>query len=204
MEFAILAPVLILVFLVAADFGRVLFSYIQINNAAREGAAYAIAHPNDAAGIRARAGQETNVQWQTGEAALAVTVVCSPGDCATAYTAATPHNVLVTVSEPFTFLTPAVGGIVGNLTITASATSVSLGAAGLPASPPACATVPNVVNMTRDQAIAAVEAAGLVPNGIDDLTTGTKNQVVSPQTPSAGSCVNASTTPVTFHYRPSR
>ena len=41
-EFALVIPVLMLILLACIDFGRIMFSYIQINNAAREGAAYAI------------------------------------------------------------------------------------------------------------------------------------------------------------------
>lgn len=48
-EFAILAPVLMLILLLAVDFGRLFFTYIAVNNAAREGAAYASAQAADGA-----------------------------------------------------------------------------------------------------------------------------------------------------------
>jgi hypothetical protein len=62
--------------LMAIDFGRVFFSYIEVNNAAREGAAYAAAFPTDTAGITSHARQETNVQGQGGENAITVTATC--------------------------------------------------------------------------------------------------------------------------------
>ena len=40
-EFALVVPLFMLLLLLAVDFGRLFFSYVQINNAAREAAAYA-------------------------------------------------------------------------------------------------------------------------------------------------------------------
>ena len=40
-EFALIVPLFMLLLLAAVDFGRLFFSYVQINNAAREAAAYA-------------------------------------------------------------------------------------------------------------------------------------------------------------------
>jgi Flp pilus assembly protein TadG len=99
-EFVVVLPVMLLVLLMAIDFGRLLFSYVQITNAAREGAAYGITHPEDTAGIRTRALQETNVQAdpQGTTGALAITVACSPQTCPTAATSATSNVVTVTVS----------------------------------------------------------------------------------------------------------
>ena len=46
-EFALILPVFLLLLLIAVDFGRLFFTYIQLNNTAREGAAYAAAQPDD-------------------------------------------------------------------------------------------------------------------------------------------------------------
>ena len=43
-EFALIIPVFLLLLLAAVDFGRMFFTYIQANNAAREGAAYGAAN----------------------------------------------------------------------------------------------------------------------------------------------------------------
>ena len=79
-EFALLAPVLLLLMLLAVDFGRLFFSYVAVNNAAREGAAYAGMHAADSsydqttyeAGVIAAALQEANVQGQGGEGSATV------------------------------------------------------------------------------------------------------------------------------------
>jgi Flp pilus assembly protein TadG len=127
-EFAIVLPVMVLLLVFAIDFGRVLFSWIEVMNAAREGAAYAITNPNDPAGIELRALQETNVQAQGGEGAPVVDVSCNRSDngatvaCSSAYTAGLGSTVTVTVSRDFTFFTPLVNGILPNFDIGATAT----------------------------------------------------------------------------------
>ena len=47
-EFALVAPVLILLLLMAIDVGRVFLGWVALNNASRVGANYAAGHPNDA------------------------------------------------------------------------------------------------------------------------------------------------------------
>ncbi len=207
---------MIVILLMAVDFGRLFFSYVQVTNGAREGAAYGIAHPEDTAGIQSRALQETSAQAQRGEGLVTVTTTCSPSDCATSYSAASLNQVKVTVSERFTFLTPLISNLFSNLSVTASATSVAIGAIGIPAptlaptptptsgptptATPVCITVPNVNGMTPANADTAITAVGLVANGIDDLTTGQK-QSAKNQSPAAGTCVAVGST-VTYHYRP--
>ena len=52
-ELALMLPLLLLVLLGVADFGRAMHTYITITNAAREGARYASHFPHHVAGIRA-------------------------------------------------------------------------------------------------------------------------------------------------------
>ena len=66
-EFALVIPLFMLLLLMAVDFGRLFFSYVQINNAAREAAAYAATAPTDNTAILAKARLETNSQAQRGE-----------------------------------------------------------------------------------------------------------------------------------------
>jgi Flp pilus assembly protein TadG len=207
-EFALVLPVMMLVLLVAIDFGRLFFSYVQITNAAREGAAYGISAPDDNAGINAVAQQETNVQSQSQGSAgtLTVTTTCAPEACATAKTSATRNVVTVTASQPFSFLTPVIGSVFGTMTLRSSASSVAIGQAGVPVTPPPCISVPNVTGLTAPGtapggANATIIAAGLVPSAMDDLTTGTKN-VAKNQLPVAGTCVAPGSTLVSYHYRP--
>ncbi len=50
-EFALLLPVLLMIILGTIEFGRILFIYTNINNAAREGTRYGMVHPKDQNGI---------------------------------------------------------------------------------------------------------------------------------------------------------
>lgn len=50
-EFALLLPVLLLIMVGTIEFGRILFIYTNINNAAREGTRYGMVHPKDQNGI---------------------------------------------------------------------------------------------------------------------------------------------------------
>jgi Flp pilus assembly protein TadG len=53
-ELALAVPVLLLLMLGTIDIGRVFFDYIELRNAAREGAGYGARLPDDTAGIIAR------------------------------------------------------------------------------------------------------------------------------------------------------
>jgi Flp pilus assembly protein TadG len=52
-EFALILPAFLLLAVVIFDFGRAVYYYSTIHNAAREGARYGIVHPNDTDGIKA-------------------------------------------------------------------------------------------------------------------------------------------------------
>ncbi len=133
-EFALILPVFLLLFLIAADVGRLFFSYIEINNAAREGAAYAATNPSYTSEIQAHILQETNSQSQAGAGSIsAPTVTCQDATgaliaCSAAAGGLGPGNtVTVGVTEPFTFLTPMVNGLFhNNLNLGASATAAVL------------------------------------------------------------------------------
>ncbi len=76
-EFALIVPDLMLLLLLAVDFGRLFFTYIQLNNTAREGAGYAAVNPTtDDTTLTAVALREANVQAQRGESAVAATASC--------------------------------------------------------------------------------------------------------------------------------
>jgi Flp pilus assembly protein TadG len=128
-EFALLLPLLMLVVLGGIDFGRAMFSWIQVTNASREAAAYAAFNPNDTGGITLRANQETNVQQQRGEGALDIAVSCARADngdpvpCSSAFVAGLGSTITVTVSEPFTFFTPLVNNLMPGFALGASSTT---------------------------------------------------------------------------------
>jgi len=54
-EFALILPVLLLVLVGIFEFARILFIYVNVSNAAREGARYGVVHPTDLGGIRNQA-----------------------------------------------------------------------------------------------------------------------------------------------------
>jgi Flp pilus assembly protein TadG len=141
-EFALLLPVMLLILLVAVDFGRLFFSYIQVNNAAREAASYAAIHAADspfdlaayAAGADGAAVGETNAQGQRGQGVLTVEApfcFTPPAsdtkidcDAASNFAAGIGNQVRVRASLPFTFFTPLISGFFGGaLPLTASATA---------------------------------------------------------------------------------
>lgn len=129
-EFALLVPVFLFLLLMAVDFGRLFFTYIQVSNAAREAAAYGATQPTDSIGMQARAVQEKNAQSQ-GEAPLdpLATSCTSPFGTAMACSAAAGgsgagNTLTVTASQSFRFLTPLITDFFGgNLKMSASATT---------------------------------------------------------------------------------
>lgn len=148
-EFAIVVPVMLFVLLIAIDFGRLLASYVQITNAARESAAYGAGNPTDVAGIAAHAGYEKNSQGQQGEGALTIDAACrnSAGQslaCALAPGGGgTGNTITVTASEPFTFLTPLIGDLFGgHVTLGYSATAAVLNLAPSGGSGEVCTQAP--------------------------------------------------------------
>jgi Flp pilus assembly protein TadG len=141
-EFALVLPVMMLVLLIVVDFGRLFFAYISDVNAAREGASYAAMHaadsPYDATtyytGVQQAALAQANAQGQGGGGTLAVaspacfspSAPSNPIGCnvAAQFAGGSGDQVTVTVSQPFSFLTPLINNFFGgSLTLTASATA---------------------------------------------------------------------------------
>lgn len=149
-EFALIVPVLMLLLVAAVDFGRLFFTYVEVNNAAREGAAYGAGSPTDSTGIQDHAVQETNAQSQRGESPLTVTESCADpsGNSLACSNAAggggSGNTITVSVSERFTFLTPLINNLVGNnFQLSSSATAAVLElAAGGGGTPGNCTTQP--------------------------------------------------------------
>ncbi|MGK2851949.1 MAG: PKD domain-containing protein [Candidatus Limnocylindrales bacterium] len=132
-EFALILPVFLLLLLMAADFGRLFFTYVQVSNAAREAAAYGATQPTDNAGMQTRAAQEKSSQSQ-GEVALEpIQTSCANQAGTTISCAATPggagagNTLTVTAQQRFSFLTPLINGFFGgNLTMSSSVTTAVL------------------------------------------------------------------------------
>jgi PKD repeat protein len=137
-EFALVLPLFMLFTLIAVDFGRVYFSYVQITNAAREGANFGSVAPTNNSGIQAKALQETNAQSQGGEGGVTIPApVCKDNlgnviNCSVSTGGAGPGNTItVTAVENFSFLTPFVNTFFSNnFVMRANATATVLGYAG--------------------------------------------------------------------------
>lgn len=140
-ELALVTPVVLLLMLVAVDFGRLFFTYIAVNNAAREATYYAAANAADPgfdqAAYEAAAAnaalRETNAQAQGGTGAMSVsqprcfspgTGTTLPCSAAADFAGGIGNQVTVTATQPFSFITPLIGDLFGGqLTLSASATA---------------------------------------------------------------------------------
>jgi Flp pilus assembly protein TadG len=174
-EFALVIPVMLLMLAIAIDFGRLFFSYIEITNAAREGAAFGTHAPSNLTQIQAMAAQETSTQSQGGEHAITVSTTCKDSggtvlaSCALAVggAAGAGNTITVNVDEPFTFFTPLIGAIVPNLHLTTATTAVvtDYASSSGPVQPGSCsAPVPSfVVRVTSGRTVFA-DPTGSRPN----------------------------------------
>lgn len=133
-EFALLLPLLALLGLGTVDVGRAYRTVNEVKNAAREAAAFAQLHPAMLAGTGCTT--PDTAQWHArneGGATASTFAVdiatpagtfssadagCGPFDAA----ATSGQNITVTVSTPFTILTPLVRSVTGNPTIRSSVT----------------------------------------------------------------------------------
>jgi Flp pilus assembly protein TadG len=107
-EFALVLPILVLLLVGVFDFGRAIFAYNSVSNAARSGARMAIVDQN-ADAIRTAATREA-----VGLDPLVVNVTYEVG-CATPETGCI---VTVEVNHTWQAATPILGSIVGPITIT--------------------------------------------------------------------------------------
>jgi Flp pilus assembly protein TadG len=147
-EFTLILPVLLFMMMGAIDLGRLFSAYVGVENAAREGAFYGAINP---ACDQPKTGcvDPGTVRWHvtnelSGLTGATVTVTCNGAPVSSACTELSTYKVSVTY--PFSLLTPLVSTIVGNtLNLDASATSVVLnaptGPVATPSLPPASPTI---------------------------------------------------------------
>jgi hypothetical protein len=127
---ALVLPALMLMFVVAADFARVFFTYIGVENAAREGASYGSMNIRCTSAATAGCADPENVVYHVrqemgGDTTAVVTTSCSP--TCTATWAGLGNRVSVTVTKPFTFITPLVSNVLGStFQLRATATALVL------------------------------------------------------------------------------
>jgi PKD repeat protein len=181
-EFALVIPVMLLMLAIAIDFGRLFFSYIEITNAAREGAAFGAHAPSNLTQIQTTAAQETSTQSQGGEHAITVSTTCKDSagmtlaNCGLASGGASGagNTITVNVDEQFSFFTPLIGAIVPNLHLKTNATATvtdyaSSSAGSVPAtcSPP---TASFVVTVTSGRTVFADPTASRPNSGTCNIS----------------------------------
>jgi Flp pilus assembly protein TadG len=131
-EFALALPFLAIIAFGTIDLGRAYLTWVQVKNAAREGAQYAQTHPYSQKPANADCANPDNVEYRaradsSNSTALTVTVTPATPDgtgCqldATSWPAA-GSDVTVTVSRAFTVFTPLVSAVTGPITVRASVT----------------------------------------------------------------------------------
>jgi hypothetical protein len=170
-EFALVVPILLLVFAAAADLGRAFYAYVAIENGVKEGAFYGARAPLCTDDASAGCGDPRNVQWRVRNelenlrnpdgTQLTPAIACldqSSGaprlnmtDCAAGDT------YQVTLTYPFKFLTPILGDILGGkLDLKADSSAVVL---NLAFDPTPGASVQKLVGVAN-----AVNGATIVSN----------------------------------------
>jgi hypothetical protein len=195
-EFALVAPVLFLLLLIAVDFGRLFVGWITLNNMARVGANFAAEHPNAWPGSPTDPLQVLYRQQMT---ANMDTTDCPPvptplPDPSFGPTRNPGDTVRVDLSCQFRPLTPLVTAIVGQVvTVTTHsafaiasgciAACPTFGPGPTPSTTPVdnCRTVPNLVNLSVAGARLAWTNAGFLATTFSPAT-GLDTQTVASQT----------------------
>lgn len=178
-EFALVLPLLVLLLLLAVDFGRVFFGWVGLQNAARIGANYAAQFPT---ADWADPSDPKRAEYLAQIGADAAAINCdlpgtlpipsfpdgtAPGD-----------RAVVGLSCNFSLLTPFIAAVTGN-PIELNAESTFPIRAGLvsvpgggppPPPPPACALVPNMVGGTVADARTAWAGRGFNPSAFSPLS----------------------------------
>ena len=141
-ELALVTPILLLIFAAAADFGRAYFSFVAIENAAKEGAFVGSRNPLCDDSSTAGCSDPNNVLWIVQNELAGQNIVDQNGDPLTPTVACVDHltgnawadlddcaegdTYEVTVVHPFQTLTPMLGSIIGNLNLSSTARAVVL------------------------------------------------------------------------------
>jgi len=198
-EFALVLPILMLLLVMAVDFGRVFFGWVSIQNAARVGAAYAAENadaweaPTDAA---RQARYATLVQNDLQALNCALVEVPDPvfTDADSDGTYETGDPVEVTLECKFGLITPLGTSIVGTVDLAGAATfpvhyTIRTGLPPPPPPPPApTCTVPPTVGQSRNTARtlwgdASFQPGNLIESGSGNFTVATQTVPANTQLP---------------------
>ncbi len=124
-EFALILPVLLLILIGIFEFGRIIFLYANLFNAAREGARYGLTHPQDYNGILQHAQEritltelssgDLTVSMDTGPTSSDICVMDVSNDCASY--AVIGNRVKVSIGYIVSPLTPLFEPIINELNL---------------------------------------------------------------------------------------
>ncbi len=172
-EFALAAPVLLLILLIAIDAGRLFFGWVNLQNTARIGANFAGNHPKAWNLVGGNSTHRALYQTQIQDDASAIN--CTLPDPLPTPTFPGGQDLgdlaVVGFDCEFDALTPFVSAVIGNsVTLSAAAEfpireAVISGGTTVP--PPPTCTVPAIAGDNYLAAATEVEGAGLVPNGTE-------------------------------------
>ena len=212
-EFALILPVLILLLVLAIDFGRVFFGWVALNNATRIAANSAASNPDtwDGTGTVADKNAYRNEVLRDLQS-----INCAPTSGSTWTTASIPDPVFTSITGTanayelgdrvtvnltcrFSFITPIVGAILGNPFVFHAESDfavrggvingVAVGSA--PPPPPSCvdAIVPNMVGLSVSSARGAWTTAGFTGSFTPATGAGKDAETVTAQSTSPSSNV---------------
>jgi hypothetical protein len=206
-EFALVLPLLVLLLVMAVDFGRVFFGWVSINNAARVGAAYAAANADawEGSGDATRqARYESLVQNDLQAVNCALPSIPDPTvtDVDGDGTYDTGEPVEVALACDFTLITPLATAILGTVELGGAATfpvhytiTTDLPAPPPPPPPPTC-TVPFTEGQSRNTARSLWQAASFQPGNL--IENGSGNFTVDTQSVPDGTALPCATGSMTI------
>jgi Flp pilus assembly protein TadG len=120
-EFALVIPIVVLIFLGLFDLGRGVYAYTTISNAAREGARVLIVDQTQAGGLYAAQIEAAGSATALGITPASVTVAFRSPDLSTACNARAIGCVaVVTVPYSYTAITPIIGQLVGPISMSST------------------------------------------------------------------------------------
>lgn len=120
-EFALVLPVILLLFMGIVDLGRAVFAYNTLSNAARDGARVAIVDQTASGGVQAGAQRAADQATGLGiDAVTDVDVIFTKPDGSPCPEHSLGCVATVTVRYEYGAITPVIGNIVGSIDLEAS------------------------------------------------------------------------------------
>lgn len=118
-EFALILPILLLIFMGILDFGRLIYAYNSVSNAAREGARLGIVDQRQTSGAYNAASEAANQATALGLSPTNPTqvLVTFPNTSGACPTVSVGCPISVRVQYQFTPITPIIGRIIGPITV---------------------------------------------------------------------------------------